>query len=117
MKFFELRHHRLFNVFDHDVWQLGATHYRNEINVQLHTVEVTHEQSLHFRATEGRCNLSTCRLHAAKVDLGFLRENARVDTTLVEPDGCIVRHWDDLPKSPTSRSDHPARHGALATRN
>ena len=97
-----------------DVRQLGARDHRDEIHVQLHTVQVTHEQSFHFRATERRLDLATCRFHATKVHLRFVRENAGVDAALVQPDGCVaVRHCDALRRVTRSAPIIP-RHSVLS---
>ncbi len=93
--------------------QLGARDYRDEISIQLHTIEVAHEQSFHFGATERRLDLATCRFHATKVHLRFLRENADIDAALVQPDGCVAVHEAKLSRRPVSlacATPAPARH-------
>ena len=83
-------------------------------SVQLHTVQVTHEQPLHFRAMERRLDLATCRFHATKVHLRFVREKAGVDAALVQPDGCVaVRHCDALRRVTRSAPIIP-RHSVLS---
>src|SRR6266540_1177335 len=118
MELFELRLQGALDLFDERVRQLGAPDHRDEIHVQLHTVQVTHEQPLHFRAMERRLDLATCRFHATKVHLRFVSEQAGVDAALVQPDGCVaVRHCDALRRVTRSAPDHPAALTTFASRN
>jgi len=113
VEIFELRLQGALDLFDERVRQLGAPDHRDEIHVQLHTVQVTHEQPLHFRAMERRLDLATCRFHATKVHLRFIREQASVDAAFVKPDGCVaVRHCDAL-RRVTPSAPIIARHSVL----
>src|SRR5258706_10982873 len=97
MELFELRLQGTLDNLDEFVRQLGARDHRDKVYVQLHTVEVTYQQPLHFGTAKDRWDLATSRFHAPKIRLRLLRQDAGIYAALVQPyDRVLISHRADL---------------------